>query len=192
MLIAVPFRDAGCKWRRRAWERTHEHLAELGEVRVFDDGGALFSRAGSLNLAFTLTDADVVVACDADLIVPLDALSEAVGLAATPGMVIPFDRINYLDQHDGVCWRFKPCENTPLLGGCNVLSRETWLRAGGWDNRFRGWGSEDVAFAQACAEVAPIRRLNAKAVHLYHPKPRSAYTAAEKANGELLRRLDAR
>lgn len=175
------------------------------EVVVVDDGGDPFSRGGSLNQAFTTTTANVVVACDADLIVGADQLQEAIRLASSaPGMVIPFDTLVYCYSNesaaivagevnpkdaDGQRWKASP--QIPCLGGCNVVSRETWLRAGGWLPVFRGWGCEDISFAAQCGTLAgPVRRVGGDAVHLYHPKS-GEYANDDKiaANGDLMRRV---
>lgn len=192
LLIAVPFRDIGCEYRRRAWDRVRAHLTEFGPVTVVDDGGEPFARGASLNLAFaTNEDVDVIVACDADILVPHAALSQSVELAVeAPGLVQPFDVLEYLNAEGRVQWRWNVSPHSPLLGGCNVVSRATWEQSGGWDDRFRGWGCEDIAFAHACEQVAPLRRLTATATHLYHPK--GGDYAAEGTiarNGALLREL---
>lgn len=172
---------------------------------VVDDGGDPFSRGGSLNRAFTSTAADVVVACDADLIVGAGQLQEAIRLASSaPGMVVPFDTLVYCNRvesagilagrvdprdADGHRWRASP--KIPCLGGCNVLSRDTWERSGGWLPAFRAWGCEDVAFAAQCGTlVAPTRRIVGDAVHLYHPKT-GEYAADDiiARNGETMRRV---
>jgi hypothetical protein len=192
--VVVPFRDGGCKHRRRAWQRVSVHLDGLGwPVTVADDGGEPFSRGGSLNQAFASSTADVVVACDADHLVPPDALRQAVDLAAeAPGLVQPLDVLIYTDRAEtlrilggsgfpshprGQHWT---APTIPLLGSCNVMSRETWELAGGWLPGFRGWGAEDIAFAHQCATLAgPLRRLPFAAVHLWHPKT-GAYAARKR------------
>lgn len=195
-------------WRRRAWTRVAAHLAESlpgVDVVAVDDGGDPFSRGGSLNQAFATTTADVVVACDADLLVPADQLLDAVELAESePGMVVPFDTLVYtrqrvsldiierrtpLDAAEGDHWAASP--TIPCLGGCNVLSRDTWERAGGWLPAFRGWGCEDIAMAAQCATlVAPLRRIPGPAVHLWHPKT-GGYVDPQRieANGALMARV---
>jgi hypothetical protein len=52
-----------------------------------------------------------------------------------------------------------------------VIGRELWDYLGGFDERFVGWGQEDVAFAQACRVLSgePIR-IPGRVVHLFHGK----------------------
>lgn len=196
MLIAVPFRDGGCRHRARAWDTVSAHLRRVlpgVEVRVVDDGGQPFARGASLNLAFDGLDPDeVVVCCDADLVIDGDQLHEAARLAAeAPGMVVPFDRMIYMTSSGGrQSWPLSP--TMPMLGGCNVLTRRTWGLAGGWHPRFRGWGCEDVAMATQCNALAGLtRRVPGAAVHLYHPKAK-AYVDERRvaANGALMRQIN--
>lgn len=144
------------------------------ELRVVDDGGEPFARGNSLNQAFDGLDPDtVVVACDADLIVPIEQLHQAVEQAATPGMAIPFNELIYVNA-DGSTQRWPWAPTMPMLGGCNVLTVRSWAEAGGWLPGFRAWGCEDVAMAnQVGTLVGPVTRLTGTATHLYHPKAKS-------------------
>lgn len=160
------------------------------EFRVVpvDDGGEPFSRAGSVNQGVERSDAEVLIVADGDVLLSRDQALWAVALAvASPGLVQPFDEMRWYGPDatrllleepwrafDGTAppaeQTFFPSPTVPLLGACNVLSRRTWDAVGGFDPRFRGWGCEDIAFAQVCAEVAPTRRVPGPLMHLYHPK----------------------
>lgn len=180
------------------------------QVVPVDDGGEPFSRAGSVNLGAEGCDADVLVIADNDVLISRRQILDAVALAVSGlGLVQPFDELRWFDPAATRVlleqpWRafdqsapapelvFTPCENTPLLGGMNVVSRRTWDAVGGFDRRFRGWGGEDIAFARVCAEVAPIRRVQGPLMHLWHPKT-GAYVAETTLarNGALLGGRDA-
>lgn len=52
-----------------------------------------------------------------------------------------------------------------------VMPREAFELAGGMDERFAGWGSEDVAFMRAVDTLyGPHKSLNRNVCHLYHPR----------------------
>lgn len=52
-----------------------------------------------------------------------------------------------------------------------VMPREAFEECGGMDERFAGWGSEDVAFMRAVdALYAPHKSLARSVCHLYHPR----------------------
>ncbi len=53
---------------------------------------------------------------------------------------------------------------------CQVLPREAFVRVGGLDPRFRGWGAEDSAFARALDTLWGPRHNTANDIlHLWHP-----------------------
>lgn len=186
MRVVVPFR-AGCEYREYAWELVRAYWNSHGiDPIVADDGGEVFSRGGSINKAVEgLPDDEIIVAVDADLVVDIAAVNEAVELARIPGLVQPYDRIQYLDRSwSRVEWDFTFSTSTPLFGGANVFSVETWKRAKGFLSAFRGWGCEDIAFAHQCAVATqPWRRVHSTLTHLWHPKT-GAYAATD--NGALM------
>jgi hypothetical protein len=50
-----------------------------------------------------------------------------------------------------------------------VVPRSVWDKVGGFDERFVGWGGEDVAFAQACRVLTgEPERTEGPVYHLYH------------------------
>jgi hypothetical protein len=149
-----------------------------------DDGGDPFSRACSINLAHDLVAAgvnpDVYLIADADVIVPehqaIDAIDQA---AAEPGLVVAFDRYCYLTEYgtrlalDGErrrWWKHLQFTLDNTVSSCVAVSRETWDTVGGFDSRYRAWGSEDVQFEVTCATLAgPTRWVRGQAHHLWHP-----------------------
>lgn len=207
MLVVIPWRDGGCPWRCQALDYTLGWLRPAAEPILADAGGPIFSRADSINAGVPgdLADDDVLVALDGDLVIPWLQLRQAADLALeAPGMVLPYDEVRYLGERrtelviDGASpwlaeprWRFQPTEATPLVGGCNVLSGATYRAVGGWPGGFAGWGCEDLAFADACAAVAPIRRVDGPMVHLYHPKT-GAYVAEDTLAANAARLTDLR
>ena len=173
MRVVIPSRVDTCVWRQLACQVVTDHWLRFGWTPTFvDDGGKVFSRGESINLAVRdLPDDTVVVAGDADVLVDFDAVEQAIEMANDGGLVQPFDRIQYLDASwMRVEWEFEATDVTPLLGGVNVFSVGTWRQAGGFPE-FRGWGCEDVAFAHRCAAATvPTRRVAATVTHLWHPK----------------------
>src|SRR6185503_18301619 len=52
-----------------------------------------------------------------------------------------------------------------------VVPRTVWDKVGGFDERFIGWGGEDVAFAQACRVMTgEPERIEGPVYHLYHAR----------------------
>jgi hypothetical protein len=185
VLVVVPFRAGDCEWRARSHEVVVGHLRRVlpdADIVDSDVPGEPFSRGAALNAAVRLSDADVIVAHDADVIADPAAVHEAIRLAAEqPGLVQPFDVMVHTSRATTrKVWDGEPCSGgqrwtetrkVPLVGTVNVCSRHTWETAGGWLDAFRGWGCEDVAFAAQCSRlVAPMRRVSGDLVHLWHPK----------------------
>jgi hypothetical protein len=151
------------------------------DVQLADDRREPWSRAASIDSAVRTARHEVVVVCDADLLVPHAQLWHAVALAAAArGQVVPFDVYRYTTSAATLRVTYDPAFDWLLadaawdyrssVGGAGVFSRETWLCAGGHDPRFRGWGWQDRAFAAATHTLAgPLRRTTGPAVHLWHP-----------------------
>lgn len=185
-VVVMPYRDGGCEHRRAA----HDHVVNVWrrcgfEVVEGDDPGEPFSRAASMNRGTDRADADIVICADADVIVTEDAIRAAVAKAGeSDGLVNPFTRYRYLNEavtqhvYSGsdpwslpAWFEFGEAPATPLKGGLNVYSKRTWETIGGFPERFRGWGCEDLAIDHIVRVlVAPMRRIDSTLIHLFHPK----------------------
>lgn len=66
-------------------------------------------------------------------------------------------------------------ERIVFAGGVFLIARAAFVRLGGWDERFRGWGGEDDAFSYRLERARlPALELDARpALHLAHPRPRA-------------------
>ena len=54
---------------------------------------------------------------------------------------------------------------------CQIMPREAFEAVGGWDERFRGWGGEDYAFARALDTLwGPHKNTANDILHLWHPR----------------------
>jgi hypothetical protein len=58
--------------------------------------------------------------------------------------------------------------NPNSVGGCVVVSYETWRAVGGWDERFIGWGFEDTAFWAAVDTLFGTVRHEGTLFDLWH------------------------
>ena len=53
----------------------------------------------------------------------------------------------------------------------SALHRELWDEIGGFDERFQGWGFEDLCFMHAAGQVGSVNRVPGIVYHLWHPRP---------------------
>jgi hypothetical protein len=204
--IMVP-RRAGDLVRDRSWEYVRRHWEPLGlpiHEGHHDDGP--FNAAAARNAAAeSAGDWEVAVFADADTVmVDHEPVRRAIAQAAKTGqMVRPYARYWILDQ--GASEALMSTGRAPrstgarLLragqahGGVNVVPRALWDKVGGYDERFRGWGSEDTAFELACTVLGGFRQTQGDVYHLWHPisADRSTADPGFQANVALRHRYEA-
>jgi glycosyltransferase involved in cell wall biosynthesis len=171
--------------------------------------GGPFNKSWGLNVAARHAQAEVLIVADADLIVPIQALSSAIA-ACHDGLdaVNPYarlvdvapdvteslrngelDQLESLPAHD--INRTAQGEQLCFCGGAYVIRRSAYERLGGQDERFVGWGGEDDAMSIKVLGLLEKTATFARptAYHLHHAR-RHANIAADdhyRANIELLR-----
>lgn len=168
----VPF-FGGDPFRLGNLERVLAHLRDAFGDNVFVEEGE--SQAQARNQIKWSRDF-VLYFNDADSLVPHDQIREACELAgAEPGLVFAYTDYIRLDP-EGV-----PCEHIAGSGssGAVAISRQCFEEVGGYDERFTGWGYEDLDFARRCAARWPIRRVPGELRHLWHP-PAGGRSEAER------------
>lgn len=186
----VPLRTDA--WRARVWDfiagrLAYEHpSAEL--VVADDDGGDPFCKSRAVNLAAERAKGDTFFIWDADTWIKPSQVQDAVWFLEEVdpnGWSRPWRRkaklgeeetrrILELPSWDG-SWDHKaPRERLNAFWAAPPLAlrREVFEDVGGMDERFRGWGGEDIAFARCLwktdhglGHVVP-----GDAVHLWHPR----------------------
>jgi hypothetical protein len=79
---------------------------------------------------------------------------------------------------------------TNTLSGVVAIPRAAWDAVGGYDERFVGWGGEDISFWCACCAVTGYGRVPGTIVHLWHHRRRADNEEHPDypANDELMRR----
>ena len=183
----MPWRNSGDEARQRSFRLVKHHWLKnhpTYRLVIRDSGGEPFSRACSINMAAASEPgAQVFIIADADVVTVPSQVETAVEWALSdPGMVQPFDRYIPLNKWDtadvwaagsvpadGV-FHAKPKADWICVSGCLVMSRESWEKVGGFDERFRGWGYEDSAFDNKMAATVALRRnVPGPAWHLAHP-----------------------
>lgn len=196
--VLIPYSDSDL--RRPLLSLVQAHLRPAGWPLVVAGKGYPFNRSASINRAAVDASADelvdVYVVNDADTLVPLGQIEQAVALAEQePGLVYchrSYFRLTReqtqvfvaLSEH-GVAIDIRPTEDSLLAVaecewhqrdapslGCMAIRRDCFERVGGFDERFSGWGYEDLAFRAACERLWPTRRVPGDLYHLWHGKRR--------------------
>lgn len=181
-------RDATWAWVRHQYEQMGWPIREGHH----DDGpfncSAAFARAADCEW-------DVAITTASDCYVAPVQLRAAVALACDTGKLVrAFDRFYYLSE-EGTAEVLKGYEadfadlalwSDDIGSGPAAITRELWDRVGGRDQRFKGWGYEDVAFRAACDALAGEDRVPGPNFHLWHPESPEREETPELAANRLL------
>lgn len=163
------------------------------EVIVGRNDG-LFNRARAINDAVAETDADVIVFNDADSLVEPAHISRMVHDAHAPGLVFGYTRYRRLNRRatEGLSSYIMAFTQPDQFfdwemlnagsNGCAAIRRECFEQVGGLDEKFEGWGYEDLAFDVICEAHWPSRRVAGDLVHLWHPTAENTHPELTKAN----------
>ena len=140
-----------------------------------------FNRSTAINTAAQAAgDWDVALIIDSDVVAEPDQITAAIDAAHTTGrLTLAFDRYVNLDHrmtdrvlagHSGTWEPGARYKMTDHLSSILAVPRRLWDTVGGFDERFVGWGHDDVAFAQACRVLGGgIDRTPGTVWHLWHP-----------------------
>lgn len=176
-------RDVLFAWVLRWW-RTHFPQAEICVGRNFYTP---FNRGAARNDAFEQSSGLVVIVADADTVPTVVGVRAAIAdVVEARCWSIPYAEERYYNlteaatQH--VLQEYRDSIPEPGPGdydhkitswaGCLVIPREAWLKVGGYDERFVGWGYEDNAFMVKLDRLwGPHRREDSYCCHLWHPTP---------------------
>lgn len=139
-----------------------------------------FNRSAAINAA-ARGDWDVGIVLDADVFAPPLHVYAAIDRARdTERVVLPYTEFQGLtpratartlegvrEPFDARSFRFLSSVHESSIV---VIPRAVWDEVGGFDERFVGWGQEDVAFAQSARVLTgPITRVEGPVWHLWHP-----------------------
>jgi len=159
-----------------------QHTAPIKHMFVKNDRP--FNRAWAINLGVKhLSEGDLLVLSDADLILPSNALEL---WRQTDVPAVAWSRLHRLDRNttnrflekskikqsctDYAAPVFSPPSIDSACGGVNVIPREIYFETGGMVEVFEGWGGEDNAtWARFMAYGYPFKFLDQDVCHLWHP-----------------------
>lgn len=177
--ICVPFRGDGAE-RDRNWTFLKTRWSNLGwPLYVSDSLTKDFSAAQARNRAVAKGTSEVILCVDADVYMDYEVAIEATSEAWRSGRyVAAYDRICYLDEEatlEVIQGRVPQASMTTDQARLSwptayALPRSLWKEAGGQDERFHGWGFQDLAFFHCCMTLAGATRVEGTIFHLDHPR----------------------
>jgi predicted glycosyltransferase involved in capsule biosynthesis len=149
-------------------------------ILSYSKGDFNVAKARNMGVARAIQEsADVIIIGDADTIPEKNALLEGITKARTESeCVLPFSEYRSLTNFSTLIYLyinkkfgaaiFKKIEGAS--GGIYICTPEVWLKCGGQDERFKGWGGEDTAFAHKYKSVfgKDLARINGKVIALQH------------------------
>lgn len=180
--LLVPWRsDGGVRdrlwaWCSDRWRRTAPDV-EIVEGRSSDGP---FRVGEALNDAASRASGELFFNIAADMVPDVEALNAAVPYALEHGWAAPFVKTAFLTDTataqliagDADPETELDSEGIVIVNCCNgptVTHRDAWAEIGGCDNRFAGWGAEDLAFRIALATlIGDGPQLDATLLHLFH------------------------
>jgi hypothetical protein len=177
-VILVPFRSDAAE-RERNWRFCLARLERHGAKIHTGDSRGEWSRSEALNRAAARSRWDVALILDADTtFAHYSQIEQALMRAGESGTyVAAHDALYYLtEEGTEQALRGLPvarCEHdenqtTSWLDGI-AIRRDLWDKVGGFDERFRGWGYQGMAFMCSCSRLVAKERVPGGIYHLAHP-----------------------
>lgn len=184
--IVIPWRDAGCTYRRHHFDFLVEYYSQEFDVIISDNDGD-FNRSAARNAGVNKIESEIAVVIDADNYILHNQIHRAVERAKKiDRLVKPFHMFGYLTEdstklfyelYDTPYIEFEPSYINPpekdFNGGAYIIKKSIWQGLGGMDEGFIGWGAEDDAFHILCKKkLGNVQVIFGNDLHLYHPAHR--------------------
>lgn len=191
--------DGGIRDKHLAWtfERYKKMFPDAEVIVSQDDpdkyGWDTFSKSKYINLGVKRAKFEKLLITDIDMVHEKTAILEALEVCEKYSFVVPCAKVYKLNK--GTTQRVlgeKATQYMPSVdlrkqktyfrkgkdvNGWTVITKEAFWQAGGYDENFVGWGSEDSAFYCACQIMneKPMGRISAVAFHLWHEEAKGRH-----------------
>jgi hypothetical protein len=205
--VLIPYSDGIDKTREVLWskiKKRYETLMPELEICIGYDNSQFYNRARAINQAAVKATGDVFIITDADIIFSTEIIKNIFPVMYNYPWIVPFtngykltrkaterliseglsDSINILDSDIEISF------NDPATF-MSVITRENFFKIRGMDERFEGWGGEDVALRFTLESLCGRHiRMIGDVYHLWH-KPAPLIKQHHDKNLQLLKRYEA-
>jgi hypothetical protein len=142
----------------------------------YNDSGS-FKKSLLYNEAFKACKSNYILFLDSDVLLPFKNIELLLNSNTYSNLIKPFNSVFNLneDQSDSILHSesvdLSSCEKESRLGKFGfIVSRKEFKRCGGFDDRFAGWGWEDIDFIENRLRIPNFDILDTIfGVHLFHP-----------------------
>ena len=210
--IVMAFKpDKGLRDRHLAWTlERYKRMFPLAEIIVSADNSATgaawngFCKSKHINQGVDAAKNQNILITDIDVILNKEAILAGIAAIEQYCCILPYNVLYKLNagSSNRVLIR-KPVETmppTPLQRqqkniivknkpqGIHLIRKEDFMKMGGYDERFIGWGSEDSCFQLACRTILEkdIGYMEYDAYHLKHPIMKNRQQERDERVGHLV------
>jgi predicted glycosyltransferase involved in capsule biosynthesis len=172
-----------------------------------------FNCSNAINNGVKKSNGDALFIVGADTLIKRTTLYKAVDMLDHSPFVIPFDMLVSLDKYfsqvlmesDYDDINFNQLKNygesvsiapgctahIPKNSGVQVMTLDLFYEMGGYEEKFNGWGYEDLHFCwKVLKEYGDYPLLNNECIyHLWHPRPKQSESEAYQRNAQLFKEL---
>lgn len=180
----MPFKSDG-GLRDYYWSLLKKRYKEVFsdvEVCVGLDDSKMFNRARAINRAARRATTNIFIIADADVYFERSLVEKAIESLDYCAWIVPFKRAYRLNQEatqrvislnfpENINFSKSEIQHFESFPGTliTIMTREAFYRVAGFDERFEGWGGEDIAMSCALNTLHGVfHRLDSFVVHLWH------------------------
>jgi hypothetical protein len=171
-------------------------LEPLVDSYLFIYSSLMFNKSWAFNCGAMIAPDDLILFHDCDLLTPKHYVKESIKVLGTKDIALPWAKILYLDEESSK--KYPDCHlkatstltTNQAVGGSLLVKKNFYLRIGGMDERFFGWGGEDNAFYAKATKLGRVNRTSPVTgitlLHHYH-KPAQKVHQNNYINNSILR-----
>lgn len=185
--IAVPWRTDSSRRREAIFEWNMDRLQRIVpevEIVLGDIESPIFSYSAARNVAVSQAEGKYILILDSDVVLDASSIQEGVRrLQNGANWVVPYQTYHVLNDEYSDTILNQPTDlplstkprshiSSRSTAGAVMLQRDDFIKVGGYDERFMGWGYEHMAFCEALGSVVgQFQRCKGTAQHLWHDPP---------------------